>query len=60
LFSARARGRGYLRPEAVTGMWTRHQRAQRDHSAQLWALMSLELWHRMFVDQAAGPKGPTV
>ncbi len=56
LLSPRAMGRGYLRPEAVRDLWGSHQRGLRDHSAQLWALMVLELWHRTFLDQpAAGP-----
>jgi hypothetical protein len=34
-------------------MWTRHQEGQRNHAHHLWALMVLELWHRMFVDESA-------
>jgi asparagine synthase (glutamine-hydrolysing) len=51
LLSPRALGRGYVRPEAVRALWERHQRGLRDHSAHLWALMVLELWHRTFVDR---------
>ncbi|MFZ1059033.1 MAG: asparagine synthase (glutamine-hydrolyzing) [Candidatus Rokuibacteriota bacterium] len=52
LLSPRSLSRGYLRAERVRRMWQDHQRRVRDHSAQLWALMVLELWHRTFVDQA--------
>ena len=52
LLSDRALGRGYFRPEMVHAMWRRHQERSRDHSRHLWALMVLELWHRLFVDQA--------
>ena len=46
LFSTRATGRGYVRPEAVKRIWEAHQSGARNHSSQLWALMVLELWHR--------------
>jgi asparagine synthase (glutamine-hydrolysing) len=50
LFSSQAAGRGYVRPEAVKRIWDAHQRGARNHSAQIWALMVLELWHRQFMD----------
>ncbi len=39
-------GRGYFRPEAVTGLLEDHQRGRFDHSSRLWALLILELWQR--------------
>ena len=56
LFSSRATARGYARPERVLRLWRSHQQKTQDHSAQLWALMVLELWHRTFIDQP--PTGP--
>ena len=50
LFSSRAVGRGYVRPEAVKRIWDDHQSGYRNHAWQLWALMVLELWHRQYVD----------
>ena len=50
LLSPRAAQRGYLRAETVRRIWQSHQRGTRDHSAQIWALMALELWHRAYVD----------
>jgi len=50
LFSPRAAGRGYVRPEAVKRIWDAHQSRYRNHASQLWALMVLELWHRQWVD----------
>ena len=50
LFSTQTAGRGYVRPEAVKGIWDRHQSGARNHSPQIWALMVLELWHRQYVD----------
>ncbi|HEY7870853.1 MAG TPA: asparagine synthase (glutamine-hydrolyzing), partial [Methylomirabilota bacterium] len=58
LLSERARGRGYFDTGAVRAMWARHQGRVRDHSHHLWALMMLELWHRLFVDQAPAPTPP--
>lgn len=52
LLTDRALGRGYFNPDHVRGMWSRHQARQQNHSHHLWALMMLELWHRLFVDQA--------
>ncbi len=54
LLSDRTRERGYFRPETVQAMWTRHQNGRRNHAHHLWALMVLELWHRLFVDQTPG------
>jgi len=50
LFSPRATGRGYVRPEEVTRIWDTHQSGARNHSPQIWALMVLELWHRQYMD----------
>ena len=41
-------GRGYFRPEAVRRLWDDHQQRRFDHSARLWALLVLELWHRQW------------
>jgi len=51
LLSERSMGRGYFQPDQIRAMWARHQGRQRNHSHHLWALMMLEMWHRMFVDQ---------
>jgi asparagine synthase (glutamine-hydrolysing) len=58
LLSDRSLGRGYFEPDVVRGLWTRHQERARNHGPQLWALMMLEQWHRMFVDQT--PTAPPV
>ncbi len=50
LLSQRARQRGILEMEAVERLIDEHERGWRDHSRQLWALLTLEEWHRQFVD----------
>ena len=58
LLSERSRTRGYFETAGVRRLWDDHQRGTRNHSHRLWALMVLELWHRIFVDgQRTAPQG---
>jgi asparagine synthase (glutamine-hydrolysing) len=50
LFSRRARDRGYFEYREVEKIWERHLKGITDYSAHIWALLMLELWHRVFVD----------
>jgi asparagine synthase (glutamine-hydrolysing) len=52
LLSDQAMQRGYFAPDGVRRLWEAHLRGERDHAHRVWALMVLELWHRLFVDQA--------
>ena len=52
LTESRTRGRGYVEPRYVNVLLDEHERGRRDHYGKLWALFMLELWHRVFVDQA--------
>src|SRR6185436_18654431 len=47
----RTRERGLLNPRAIASLITEHQFGRRDHAHQLWGLLTLELWHRAFIDQ---------
>ncbi len=47
----RTRERGLLNPRAVASLIAEHQLGRRDHAHQLWGLLTLELWHRAFIDQ---------
>jgi asparagine synthase (glutamine-hydrolysing) len=51
LLSRRALERGYFREQAVRALLEEHDRHRFDHSARLWLLLVLELWHRRWVDQ---------
>jgi asparagine synthase (glutamine-hydrolysing) len=44
LSPAQVRRRGYLRPEAVTGILDRHVAGAEDLSRQIWGLLMLSLW----------------
>jgi len=55
LLAPRALDRGYFRADGVRRMQEQHSSGQADHTFPLWTLLMLELWHREFVDGAAGP-----
>ncbi|MEO8435276.1 MAG: asparagine synthase (glutamine-hydrolyzing) [Pyrinomonadaceae bacterium] len=50
LTEPRTQQRGYIEPRYVKVLLDEHERERRDHSAELWSLFMLELWHRTFVD----------
>lgn len=50
LTDTRTRQRGYLDQKYLDVLLDEHWRGRRDHSAQLWSLLMLELWHRQYVD----------
>ena len=52
LLSRRARERGLLEMAVVERLLREHESGARDHNRQLWALLTLEEWHRQFVDGA--------
>ncbi len=52
LLDSRTIGRGYFKREAVQQLLDDHVSMRADHSYRLWALLWLELWHRMFVDKS--------
>jgi asparagine synthase (glutamine-hydrolysing) len=45
------RRRGLFSPEAVARLLEEHESGAAHHGAILWALLSVELWHNVFVDQ---------
>jgi asparagine synthase (glutamine-hydrolysing) len=51
LLDARTLRRGYFREPVVRRLLDDHARGIRDWHSQLWSLLVLELWHRMFVDR---------
>jgi len=53
VLGARAAGRGLFDPAAVRRMAERHLAGGENHWERLWALVNLELWHRLFLDGEA-------
>jgi asparagine synthase (glutamine-hydrolysing) len=53
LLSSRAQSRPFFDARAVAALVRAHGVHGRDHSAQLWSLLVLELWSRRFLDGAA-------
>jgi asparagine synthase (glutamine-hydrolysing) len=51
LLCPRALARGYFREESVRRLVEEHQSGKRDHGHRLWALLTFEIWHRVFIDQ---------
>ena len=50
LLSKTARERGLFAMAVLERMISEHASGRRDHSRQLWALLTLEAWHRRFID----------
>jgi asparagine synthase (glutamine-hydrolysing) len=52
LNSKSLRERGYFNVRAIQSIVAEHRRGTRDHARHLWGLLTLELWHRSFIDRA--------
>jgi asparagine synthase (glutamine-hydrolysing) len=50
LLDGRLAQRGYFKPGAVQRMLDEHWRGQASWHNQLWSILMLESWHRMFID----------
>jgi asparagine synthase (glutamine-hydrolysing) len=46
----RALARGIFAPDALRGVVARHVTGGENHSERLWALVTFELWHRLYID----------
>jgi asparagine synthase (glutamine-hydrolysing) len=53
VLSDRALGRGILRPDAAGPLVADHESGRADHTRQLWTLINLEIWQRLYVDGEA-------
>lgn len=51
LLSRAALARGYFNETALRRLMAEHESGKRDHGHRLWALLTLEIWHRMFIDE---------
>jgi asparagine synthase (glutamine-hydrolysing) len=60
ILSPEALQRGYFRAQAVRTLVGEHMSGKRDHGHRLWALLTFEIWHRLFIDQEVKPWFPTM
>jgi asparagine synthase (glutamine-hydrolysing) len=44
------RRRGLFAPEVMARLLDEHDSAAADHGSVLWALLSVEIWHRLYID----------
>jgi hypothetical protein len=47
--------RGYFREPILRLLIDEHIGGKRDHSHRLWALLTFEIWHRLFIDREVSP-----
>ncbi|MFM7232454.1 MAG: asparagine synthase (glutamine-hydrolyzing) [bacterium] len=52
LLSPRCLERGWFEPTAIRGVVDDHLSGRRDRARELWTLLTLELWHRTWIDGA--------
>ncbi len=52
LLSPEARARNLLNMTVVKRLINEHAAGTRDHGGRLWSLLTLEWWHRLFIDPA--------
>ncbi len=58
LLSERLGRRGVLDPAAVRRVVEDHLAGRRDHRREIWTLLNLELWYRIYIDPASAPLEP--
>lgn len=51
VLSEKALGRGYFRRERLEEMYREHIEGRRDHGYRMWALLMLEMWHKVYIDK---------
>ncbi len=50
LLSEKSLKRGIVKPETLEKYVREHTNSERDHAAQIWSLLMLELWFQKFID----------
>jgi len=53
VLSEKALNRGYFRKDTLEKLFSEHHSGYRDHGYRMWALLMLELWHKVYVDKEA-------
>ena len=52
------RSRGYFRYKTIRKMIDDNRNGRQDYGHRLWGLLTIELWHRIFIDGSIGPTKP--
>jgi len=60
LLSPTALNRGLSNQKAVERLITEHAGGERDHGFRLWTILTLEYWHRLFIDAKIAVKSGEV
>jgi asparagine synthase (glutamine-hydrolysing) len=55
LDSATIERRGIFRPDSVARLLRDHSEGRRDNSMQIWSLLMIEVWQRMYMDGESEP-----
>jgi len=50
VLSMKSKQRGYFKHEVIKKLIDEHEHGAYDHGYRLWALLILEIWHRLFID----------
>jgi asparagine synthase (glutamine-hydrolysing) len=53
VLSERAESRDLFDPQYVRTLVSEHAAGLRDHTERIWALVNVEIWHRIFMDGEA-------
>jgi asparagine synthase (glutamine-hydrolysing) len=51
LLSREALARGYFNEMTLRRLIAEHESGKRDHGHRLWALLTFEIWHRIFIER---------
>jgi len=49
ILGKKALNRGIYDPKGIKKIWRKHLKGE-DHTERIWAIISIELWHRLFLD----------
>ena len=56
ILSSQARQRGYFKMDRVKNLIDEHKQGQRDNGYKLWALLTFEIWHQVYMDGSLNPQ----
>ncbi|MBN1384052.1 MAG: asparagine synthase (glutamine-hydrolyzing) [Elusimicrobia bacterium] len=51
VMSEKAVNRGYFKKESLERLFNEHVSGKRNHGYRMWALLMLELWHKVYIDK---------